>query len=538
MRIPDLSNLSGAQFKEIHFKLHYPEFYEFIINKYNNENITFKEMLYWYFNNITERPKCILCGKDVIFENCKTGYRKYCSTKCLNSDPEKIEKTKQVIIKKYGGNAPACSKDVVNKMKATSLKRYGVENAQQNIEIKNRTKNTILERYGGIGNASNILKEKYVNTCLERYNVTNSAKSENVREKISKSKRKSVIINHPHIIEYIDNTNLLCKCKCPHTDCNKCDEKFYIIDSTILANRISHNIELCTKLLPINPQTSTYELKLHDILNEYNIEYATGNRKIISKELDIYIPSKNIAIEFNGVYHHSEEIKSNNYHINTWQECKYRNIQLLTIWQDQYETKLEIVKSLILNKLGLCKTKIYARKCVLKTVSPKDASNFYENNHIQGKAGATIHYGLYYNDELVSMMSFGKRAIGKYNNWELIRYCCKLNTIVVGGTSKLFKKFITEYNPKTIISWSSNDISNGEMYKLLGFIENTVSTSYWYISKKDFKRYHRSAFSKQNLIKKGIVTESDNRSENEIMKELPYYKIWDTGQTKWIWNTK
>ena len=161
---------------------------------------------------------------------------------------------------------------------------------------------------------------------------------------------------------------------------------------------------------------------------------------------------------------------------------------------------------MILNKLGLCKNKIYARKCVLKTVSSKDASQFYETNHIQGKTGATIHYGLYFNDELVSMMSFGKRAIGKFNDsWELIRYCCKLNTLVVGGASKLFKNFIKEYNPETIISWSSNDISEGSMYKFLGFTEENISKSYWYVSKKDFKRYHRSAFSKKSMIKKGII---------------------------------
>ena len=103
-------------------------------------------------------------------------------------------------------------------------------------------------------------------------------------------------------------------------------------------------------------------------------------------------------------------------------------------------------------------------------MSSNIAREFYDKNHIQGFCAATIHYGLYYKNELVSMMSFGKRSLGREFNkdWELIRYCTKINTLVIGGASKLFKNFIKEYNPKEIISWSSNDISNGNMYKLLG----------------------------------------------------------------------
>lgn len=330
----------------------------------------------------------------------------------------------------------------------------------------------------------------------------------------------------------------MCKCKCPHPNCNKCTEKEFIIDSTVLANRISHGIEVCIKLLPFKSLTSSYELEIANLLNEYNIEFETNKRDLISKELDIYIPSKNIAIEFNGVYHHSDERKPNNYHINKYNECKEKGIQLITIWEDQYVTNKDICNSIILSKLGIYEIKIYARKCELRIVDSRIASDFYSSNHIQGKCGATIHYGLYYHDELVSMMSFGKRKLGKNDikQWELIRYCSKQNTLVIGGSSKLFNHFIKEYKPDVVLSFSSNDISNGNMYKILNFENIGQSSSYWYVNKQ-LKRYHRASFSHKNLIKHGFINEYDKRSESEIMKSLGYTKIIDTGQSKWLWKS-
>ena len=534
MNIPDISNLTGAQCREIHFKIHYPEFYKYLYDNYID--ISFQEKLYWYFNDIKEIPTCKNCGNKVKFYNSKTGYAQYCCSKCSNSANEKINKTKKIFNERYGGDAPICNSEIRSKIKATCIERYGVENCQQNKEIKERTKKTNIEKYGGQGNASKQLKEKYITTCEKRYGVNNAAKASNVKEQISKSKRKNIINTHEYIIGYIDSDKLICKCKCPHLDCNKCKEKEFEIESTLLANRISHNIEICTKLLPYNPLLSKYELYLTKLLNANNIEYKRNVRNIISKEFDFYIPLKKLAIEFNGVYYHSTSKKSNTYHINKFNECKEQDIQLISIWEDQYINKPKICESIILSKLGIHKEKIYARKCIINKVSSNIAREFYDKNHIQGFCAATIHYGLYYKNELVSMMSFGKRSLGREFNkdWELIRYCTKINTLVIGGASKLFKNFIKEYNPKEIISWSSNDISNGNMYKLLGFKQENISLSYWYID-KNLKRYHRSGFSKSNLIKKQIIKNSDTRSESEIMDNLGYYKIYDTGQTKWIW---
>lgn len=534
MNIPDINNLTPAQCREIHFKIHYPEFYEYLLNTY--KDISFKEKLYWYYNNITKIPVCKNCGASVKFINSKIGYAQHCCVKCSNSSKEKITKTQKIFNERFGGNAPICNSKVIAKMKATCIEKYGVENCQQNKDIKEQTKRTCIERYGGQGNSSQILKEKYIATCENIYGVDNAAKADVVKEKISTSKRNYIIDTHDYIIGYIDSDKLMCKCKCPHNDCNLCEEKFYIIESTVLANRLSHNIELCTNILPYKPLSSSYEIYLREFLDKYNIEYQCSVRNIISKELDIYIPSKKLAIEFNGVYHHCDDKKPNNYHINKFKECQEKGIQLISIWEDQYLTKINIVKSIILSKLGIYDTRFFARKCNIIKVDTKTANDFYTSNHIQGKCSAAVHYALKYDDEIVSMMSFGKRSLGKNcndANWELIRYCSKVNTLIVGGASKLFKYFIKEHEPEIVISWSSNDISDGNMYKMLGFEYVNTSQSYWYIS-KNMKRYHRSNFNKSNLIRLGVISESDERSESQIMKDLHYYKIYDSGQSKWI----
>ena len=527
MKTTDLEKLKPSQCREIVIKKNYSEFYNFLINNYPSD-ITFSEKLYWYFNKLNSKPICPVCGKTTIFENVNKGYRKYCSKSCSNKDCDKIEYTKSICIKKFGGIAPIYSDSVKQKMNNTMIEKYGVINCQQNNEIKGKTKKTMIEKYGGQGNASILLKEKYNNTCYKKYNVDNASKNNEIKEKISKSRRNYEINNHKYIIDYIndDNTELVCKCKCPHIDCKECSEKYFIINPAILANRISHNIELCTKLLPIKSQFSTYELKLRQLLDNNNIEYQTSVRNIISKELDI---------EFNGVYWHSDKIKDKTYHINKYNECLKKGIQLISIWEDQFVNKYNIIESLILHKLGKTNNKIFARKCTIEKIKSSDAQKFYEVNHIQGKSGATVHYGLIYNNEIVSIMSFGKRAIGDCTNWELIRFCNKLNTYVIGAASRLFKYFIKEYNPDNIISWSSNDISNGNMYKQLGFNCLNTTNSYWYIS-KNLQRYHRSGFNKANLIKKGIIENTDTRSESQIMMNNEYYKIWDSGQTKWYWN--
>lgn len=150
----------------------------------------------------------------------------------------------------------------------------------------------------------------------------------------------------------------------------------------------------------------------------------------------------------------------------------------------------------------------------------------------------SIRIGLYNGDELVSLMVFGhkRKALGSgvsFNEYELYRYCNKLDTHVVGGASRLFNYFIKEYPECIVESFSSNDISTGDLYRILGFkLIGEQKSSYWYVD-NEMNRHHRYKFRKDALVRCGL---DSNLSESEITTCLGLFKIYDSGQQKWIFN--
>jgi hypothetical protein len=271
------------------------------------------------------------------------------------------------------------------------------------------------------------------------------------------------------------------------------------------------------------------ENEVKEFIKSIKLKYIENTKKIIYPlELDIYIPSHKLAIELDGLYWHSELHKPSNYHLNKTELCEAKDVKLIHIFEDEWIHKQEIVKSRIKNLLGLTDNKIYARKCVIKLVNKDDKKQFLNNNHIQGTVASTINLGLYYNNELVSLMTFGKGRIalgGDSEQYELIRFCNKLNTNVIGGAGKLLKYFIKTYTPKEIISYADRRWSQGNLYNQLKFEQtNITKPNYWYIIGN--KRKHRFGFRKSILVKEGY---DSTKTEHEIMLERKIYRIYDCG---------
>lgn len=591
---PKFEELNDATCQERSIKIHYPEFHEYLIKNYAAYE-KWGEKLALFYNNLKESPKCPVCGKPCKFLSLRRGWTTACSRRCVGHNPETMDKKRKTCIKKfgydnafkspeiqekakktclerygvenpyaseevkqkikqhniekYGGNSPMCSKEAQKKSKKTCLERYGVEYSSQNEQVKEASKKTCLERYGGIGWDSKELMSKFRKTCLEKYGVEYISQNEHIKQKAIETNRKNTIAKFDNILDvYLDKDTGMWVyiCKCPHPECNKCKDKKYVIKSQHYWNRKTHNTELCTILQPISEISSSLEKIVRLWLDESGIEYFTNVRDVIyPKELDIYIPSKKVAIEINGCYWHSDKEKSNNYHVDKFKACSGHDIQLIQIWEDWLVHKPEIVKSFLLSKLGCCENTIYARETKLREVSNKETIEFLEENHIQGRCNSKYSYGLYYNDELVSLMTFGynRGSISKNSKnqssskYELLRFCTKLNTRVVGGASKLLKHFIEINHPTQIISYASCDISNGNLYKSLGFeTDNKITKSYWYIDPNTFKRYHRASFTKSSIIKKGIKESKGSWTETEAMDEAGYIRIYDAGQMKWVKN--
>lgn len=277
---------------------------------------------------------------------------------------------------------------------------------------------------------------------------------------------------------------------------------------------------------------------LEKFLEEQKIFYIRNDRKILNgKEIDIFIPDKKIGIECNGNYWHSEEmLKEYDYHLKKTESCKAQDIQLLHFFEDELIYKMNIVQSIISQKLKISNIKIYARKCYIKEVSVDIKNKFLNDNHIQGEDQSKIKLGLFYNDELVSLMTFGVPRYNKSVEWELIRFCSKQNYNIVGGASKLLNHFTKIYYPKSIISYADKRISVGNLYEMLGFhYSHDSEPRYYYFPKKNpLDRKHRSNFTKEK-IKRKYPNVDLSKTEKEIMTELGYGRIWDCGTKAYIW---
>lgn len=509
---PKFEDLNPSNCRESSICIHYPEFHEHLYNTY--PGVPFAEKLYLFYNGLNEPGKCRMCGSKTKFLGFRKGYREFCSHKCMNMCKDIQERKKITCRKNYGTDNPMNSLEVKEKMKQTCLEKYGVENCFQSPELMKKSKKTCQKKYG----------TDYANQSSE------------VKHKIIETKRRKIIEKYKDIISITPGSGIdTYIMKCPDPNCNLCVEKTFKIDSGILYDRSRLGADLCTTRTPVGAHIRNTGLEkfIRDILDSNNIEYITNDRKILNgKELDVYIPGRKIAIECNGVYWHSKLDML--YHYNKWVECKEKGIQLLSIWEDWVTNKPDIIKSIILSKLNIYDKYIGARECMVRPVASKDARNFLDENHIQGFCSSTLRYGLYYNNELVSLMCFKKinNPTSKKNiGWELLRFCTKISWHISGGASRLLSYFRKDHD-ENIISYASHDISNGNLYESLGFQHvGEIKTCYWYVHNQTHKRFHRSSFTKKELVSRGF---DPNLTEKQIMSNSDYFRIYDSGQSKYI----
>ncbi len=271
------------------------------------------------------------------------------------------------------------------------------------------------------------------------------------------------------------------------------------------------------------------------IKQNYGGNIEINNTQLLSgQEIDVYLPDLKVAFEFNGTYYHSDLFKVKLYHLKKTRECDALGVTLYHIWDSEWIHKKEIVKSIVLNKINKTPNNFYARKCVIKEVNRKESTIFLNENHLQGNCISKVNLGLYYNEELVSLMTFGSlrknlKQTPVDDHWELLRFCNKINTNVVGGASRLLKHFIKNYNPKKIFSYANRDISRGKLYEQMGFkaLGYTPPGYDWFSNSKRFNRFN---FRKDVLVKEGY---DPSKTEYDIMVERGYYRVWNTGNIRY-----
>lgn len=301
-------------------------------------------------------------------------------------------------------------------------------------------------------------------------------------------------------------------------------------EAAVYSRTASHSNQ-CPRCSVNNP-TSAPENEIYSWLLENGITSNQNDRTLLKgKELDIYVPELSFAIEFNGLYWHNDhQNKDRFYHSKKWKECQKEGIQLLQIWEDDWVFKKDIVKNMILHKMGLSiLPKIYARKTLIKTLTRKECDDFLVKNHIQGSASGSIKVGLLdkENNKLVAVCVCRQYKNG---NIEIIRYATA--TIVVGGFSKILKDIENKFNPKYIFTFSDNSVSEGKLYSQNGFIKDKIlPPDYSYVVAK--RRNHKFNYrlkkfrNSENLLFEEGLSESQLASLNKIPR------IWDAGKIKW-----
>ncbi|MCK9417109.1 hypothetical protein M0Q97_10675 [Candidatus Dojkabacteria bacterium] len=525
---------------------HYKVFYN---------DIKINDMILVDVNQLTKgshhkiKMKCDICDEEyeseynILFKNDSLKY--FICKKC---------KRKNTVQKKYGVDNVFQSKVVKEKSKNTIKEKYNVDNISQNNNIKEKKINTFIEKYGvNWGLSSDIIKEKSKNTIKEKYNVDNISKLQKIKDqkKITcfNNYGVSIISQHKNFKQNL-NSIILKKLQKKYDNllniigdnfifyCDKCDKDFEI-NKKAFYTRYLLNVELCTICNPIGSNhISGLEENLYNFIKDnYNNEIIRSNKNIINPyEIDIYLPDLKIGFEFNGLFWHNENNVHKKYHLNKTELCEQQGIQLIHIYEDDWLYKNNIIKSMILNKLGKIENKFFARKCEIKEITDnKLIRSFLDENHIQGFVGSKIKIGLFNDNELVSLMTFGNhrvnmgKTITNIGEYELLRFCNKLNTNIIGGASKLFKYFIKNYNPIEITTYADRSFSQGKLYEILGFkFVGKTEPNYYYIV--NGIRKYRFNFRKDILIKDGF---DSNKTEHQIMLDRKIYRIYDSGSLKY-----
>lgn len=284
---------------------------------------------------------------------------------------------------------------------------------------------------------------------------------------------------------------------------------------------------------------SSNEIELFNFIKNYFPNAISGDKTILNgKELDIYIPNKKIAIEYNGLIWHSDYYgKDKNYHLNKLNLCLEHNIKLIQIFEDEFLNNKKIVLNKLKHILNIDNhlPKIMGRKCNIQEITYNDAIQFLNEFHIQKGVPSTIYLGAFYKNKLIGVMTFILRN-KKNKIWELNRFASDYNYICQGVGGKLFNYFLKNYDSSKIISfadrrWSSN--SNENLYTKIGFnVSEITKPDYHYVLVNNPKqRIHKFNFRKKILSEKYGLPLS--MSESEMTKSLGYSKIWDCGLIKY-----
>lgn len=491
----------------------------------------------------------------------KTNLERYGSIEPLSS-PEFRAKGEQTNLKRYGDAIPSRTEPIKQKIRETNLERYGVtstlldpvvqekikktnirifgvDNPWKSPEIRERIKATNL-RVFGVENPtqSRDIREKIEQTFLQKYGVCNPFQTEDVKSRI-REKNLERYNRHSHSQKHISEESM-----------QLLDDRDWLIHQHHDEQRTSGEIGA---ILGVVASTVLNYMQKHDI-DIRRFSQSAGERDIIEflrsisdthietcirsiippYELDIYLPEHRLAIEYHGLYWHSEsQIHDRNYHRKKLDACIKEDVRLVQIFENEWanKEKKQIVMSMLKSILGIEKH-VHARDTRIVRLKPEQEQKFFEVYHIQGHTPSNVAYGLVLEKRILSVMSFGKTRPNDGYDWEILRFCSRFGYNVTGGALKLLTHF-RERSHGSILAYCDLRWNKCDLYKGLGFsLSHYSDPEYWYFS-DGLTLHHHTQFKKRQL--QDVLLEfNPDLTEYENMLANGYDRIWDCGNAVYV----
>lgn len=457
----------------------------------------------------------VMSSKEIRDRAQETIREKYNVDNVFQSEEIK-DKIRETNLKNLGVKYPMQSRKVQDRMRRTNLKNLGVEFPMQSEKVKENTKKTNLKRHNvEWAIQSESIREKRKNTMMENFGVEYPLQSSKVREKMKRKSLEKYGTEHPLQSSEVRNKSIKTTLErygvpyfCQHEKCisaggkriSKVNKKF---QEFLHENGVESELEFILEGLG-------YDLKAGDTLIEID-PWFTHN--------------STVGPTFKG---YTESPRLPNYHLEKSEKAKRNDYRCIHVfdWED-WNKVIYLLQH---------REKKYARKCEVKEISKKEAKEFLEKYHLQGSTREVKYaYGLYYEGDLLEVMTFGLPRYNKNYEYELLRLCTIPRVSVVGGANKVFKYFEEHIKPKSVISYCDLSKFDGDVYKILGFklLNKTEPVKHWYnpktkrhitdnlLRQRGFDQLHNANFGK-------------GTSNEELMKAEGYVEIYDCGQLVFV----
>ena len=468
-----------------------------------------------YYDAYVAKPGegiCATCGKPTKFYGIARGYALHCSMACAAKDPSRQEKIKATMLERHGvtnaylipdvkarAQANSHTESAVKKMMATKLERYGYEAPWQDMEIHAK--------------------------AMAAQAKTTEKRVKAFRETLDKFEEENDCTGTKKLVRMYGQGWLHFKDELGLSILHKGQYSFVSNDDIWKIEKYASE--------SIGNSSMAEKHIVEFIKDVYCGEVIENSRQVIKpRELDIYIPEKKLAIEFNGDYWHSEDVGTPKfYHLEKTKMCEDAGIRLIHISELEWAEKREICESLIKSALGIYEKRVYARSCEVREVGSGEARAFLDANHVQGHVRSSSRFGLYKDDELLQIICIGKSRF-KRGEVELLRMCSKLGVQAAGGFSKLMAR--QPYDE--LVSYVDRSKFSGVAYTSSGWElvgETPPSYRYWKVGELAYvSRFEAQKHKLANLLGDAFNPEL---TEHENMRAAGYCRVYDCGNLKMRW---